>query len=68
MREPIPDQIAPEFLQIFLQTYAQGQSLYLSLREAREQLEEAWREKYPGVEWLPVLTQIQPRPVPDGLI
>ncbi|MGB7445270.1 MAG: CHAT domain-containing protein [Coleofasciculaceae cyanobacterium] len=62
MREPVPDVVAQEFLRYFLRAFCQGQSLYLAVREAREQLQ--WlEEKYPCATWLPVIYQ-NPTQVP----
>ncbi|MEC4982751.1 MAG: CHAT domain-containing protein [Oscillatoria sp. PMC 1068.18] len=56
MREPVPDLVAQEFLKYFLTTFAQGKSLYLAVREAREQLQ-ALENCYPCATWLPVIYQ-----------
>ncbi|MCD8485315.1 MAG: CHASE2 domain-containing protein [Desertifilum sp.] len=56
MRELVPDQMAQEFLKHFLQSFANGQSLYLSVREARERLE-AFSDRYPFASWLPAIYQ-----------
>lgn len=56
MREPVPDVVAQEFLRHFLASFSGGQSLYASVREAREKLE-ALENKYPCASWLPVLCQ-----------
>jgi hypothetical protein len=56
MREPVPDEVAHEFLQNFLTAFAGGQSLYASVREARLRLGHL-KGKYPGVIWLPVICQ-----------
>jgi CHASE2 domain-containing sensor protein len=58
MREPVPDIIAQEFLQHFLQAYAGGNSLYLATRNARERLQ-GWEHKYPCASWLPIIYQNQ---------
>ncbi|MBE9114680.1 CHAT domain-containing protein [Lusitaniella coriacea LEGE 07157] len=56
MREPIPDVVAQEFLKYFLTAFCRGTSLYLAVREAREQLQSL--ENYcPGATWLPVICQ-----------
>lgn len=57
MREPIPDKVAQDFLKHFLKAYSRGRSLYASMRQARQKLEENWKEKYPGASWLPVICQ-----------
>lgn len=56
MREPVPDRVAQEFLKSFLQAFAGGKSLYLSVREARERLQ-GWEGEYPAASWLPVIYQ-----------
>lgn len=38
MREPVPDRVAQIFLQYFLASFSQGETLYLSVRNARERL------------------------------
>ncbi|WP_293341864.1 pentapeptide repeat-containing protein [Microcoleus sp. CAWBG58] len=59
MREPVPDAIAQEFLKVFLQAFAGGNSFYTSVRKARERLKKSWDEKIPGASWLPVICQNQ---------
>ncbi|PSP01845.1 MAG: hypothetical protein BRC51_12680, partial [Cyanobacteria bacterium SW_12_48_29] len=62
MREPVPDQVAQEFLKYFLSTFADGKSLYLAVREARGRLE-GMEKKFPCATWLPVIYQ-NPAEVP----
>ena len=62
MREPVPDIVAQEFLRHFLAAFSGGQSLYASVREARERLERL-DDKYPCATWLPVICQ-NPAEVP----
>lgn len=62
MREPVPDQVAQEFLKHFLETFARGESLYLAVREARERLQ-GLENKFPCATWLPVIYQ-NPAEVP----
>jgi hypothetical protein len=58
MREPVPDQVAQDFLKYFLKAFSEGQSLYLSVRTARERLyDEGLEREIPGVTWLPVIFQ-----------
>lgn len=38
MREPVPDRVAQMFLQYFLASFSQGESMYLAVRNARERL------------------------------
>jgi len=56
MREPVPDQVAQEFLKYFLKAFARGESLYLAVREARERLQ-GIEDKFPCATWLPVICQ-----------
>lgn len=57
MRESVPDPVAQDFLKHFLKAYSRGRSLYASVRQARQRLEENWNEIYPGASWLPVICQ-----------
>ncbi len=56
MREPVPDQVAQEFLKYFLDSYAGGESLYQSVRQARERLQ-GLEHRFPCATWLPVICQ-----------
>ncbi|GFE69291.1 CHASE2 domain-containing protein [Chroococcus sp. FPU101] len=56
MREPVPDQVAQTFLKYFLMAFSQGESFYLSVRQAREQLQ-GLEHHYPCATWLPVIYQ-----------
>ncbi|MGJ3245285.1 MAG: CHASE2 domain-containing protein [Elainellaceae cyanobacterium] len=56
MREPVPDQVAQQFLRYFLASFSSGQSLYCSVREARERLQ-GMEDTYPCATWLPVIFQ-----------
>ena len=56
MREPIPDNVAHEFLKSFLEAFARGESFYLAVREAREKLQ-GLEDRYPCATWLPVICQ-----------
>lgn len=56
MREPIPDVVAEEFLRNFLTAFSSGQSLYASVRTARERLQRL-ENKFPCATWLPVIFQ-----------
>lgn len=56
MREPVPDRVAQQFLKYFLNEYASGESLYLSVRRARERLQ-GLEEEFPCASWLPVIFQ-----------
>jgi branched-chain amino acid transport system substrate-binding protein len=56
MREPVPDEVAREFLKYFLEDFSQGHPLYSAVRNARQQLQ--WMElKFPCATWLPVICQ-----------
>jgi CHASE2 domain-containing sensor protein len=56
MREPVPDLVAQHFLTGFLTLYAQGNSFYRSVREAREKLQ-GLEDKFPCATWLPTIYQ-----------
>ncbi len=56
MRESVPDLVAQTFLKYFLTTLAQGESFYLSVRRAREQLQ-GMEDSFPCATWLPVIYQ-----------
>jgi uncharacterized protein YjbI with pentapeptide repeats len=56
MREPVPDKVAQEFLKSFLNAFANGQTLYQSVREAREKLQ-GLENDFPCATWLPVIFQ-----------
>ncbi len=56
MREPVPDQVAQEFLKHLLTALAGGKSFYLSVREAREKLQ-GLEDQYPCASWLPTICQ-----------
>lgn len=62
MREPVADVVAQEFFRHFLWAFSGGQSLYASVREARERLEKLEGE-YPCATWFPVICQ-NPAEVP----
>ena len=62
MRQPVPDEVAQVFLKNFLQAFANGESLYNSVREARQKLE-GLEDRYPCASWLPVICQ-NPAEVP----
>jgi hypothetical protein len=56
MREPVPDNIAQAFLKYFLNAFASGKSLYLSVKEARQKLQ--YLDAHPpSISWLPVICQ-----------
>jgi branched-chain amino acid transport system substrate-binding protein len=56
MRQPVPDQIACQFLLDFLDEFSQGKPLCLAVREARDRLE-AFQNRFPGASWLPTVCQ-----------
>lgn len=56
MREPVPDRVAQAFLRYFFKHFSSGESLHLSVRKAREQLQGLEKE-FPCASWLPVLCQ-----------
>ncbi|HIK16789.1 MAG TPA: CHASE2 domain-containing protein [Leptolyngbyaceae cyanobacterium M33_DOE_097] len=56
MREPVPDPVAHTFLKYFLVAFMRGDSLYTSVREARERLQ-SLETQYPCATWLPVICQ-----------
>ena len=56
MRQPVPDQIACQFLLYFLGEFSQGKPLCLAVREARDRLE-AFQNRFPGASWLPTVCQ-----------
>ncbi len=56
MREPVPDKVAHQFLKHFLSALSSGQSLYQSVREAREKLY-GLTELGICAPWLPVIVQ-----------
>lgn len=56
MREAVPDVVAQAFLQHFVEAFAAGQSLYTSVRTARENLR-SFEGDYPCASWMPVICQ-----------
>jgi CHASE2 domain-containing sensor protein len=62
MREPVPDRVAQEFLKSFLSAFAQGEPLYLAVRQARERLQ-GLEDQFPCATWLPMICQ-NPAEVP----
>jgi CHASE2 domain-containing sensor protein len=56
MRQPIPDQIAQEFLKYWLNAFAGGETLYTAVRQARERLQ-GWEHRFPCASLLPVIYQ-----------
>ncbi|MBD2606491.1 CHAT domain-containing protein [Scytonema hofmannii FACHB-248] len=58
MREPVPDKVAQEFLKYFLQEFTGGKSLYISVKNARLELQQLESE-FPCASWLPIIIQNQ---------
>ena len=56
MRLPVPDRVAQEFLKRFLDTFAAGESLHTSVRQARESLQ-GLEGEFPAASWLPIVFQ-----------
>ena len=56
MREPVPDRVAQVFLENFLAAFSSGKSLYVSVRQSREQLQ-GLEDRYPYATWFPVICQ-----------
>ncbi len=54
MREPIPDEVAVEFLQYFFGEFTNNKSLFASIHAAKKRLE-PFQSRYPGAVWLPAL-------------
>ncbi len=57
MREPVPDTVAQHFLEYFLTAFSNGETFYLSVKQARERLQEELESEYPCASWLPVIFQ-----------
>jgi uncharacterized protein YjbI with pentapeptide repeats len=58
MRELVPDIVAQEFFNNFIKNFAIGESLYVSMRQARQFLQD--KDFYfPCASWLPVISQNQ---------
>jgi ABC-type phosphate transport system substrate-binding protein len=62
MREPVPDEVAIEFIKYFFKELTQRKSLFLSVLKAKKRLEH-FNFKYPGANWLPTLC-LKPSIVP----
>ncbi|MBE9068652.1 CHASE2 domain-containing protein [Leptolyngbya cf. ectocarpi LEGE 11479] len=56
MREPVPDQVAQQFLTNFLRAFSRGNPFPLAVKEARERLY-GLENKFPCASWLPVICQ-----------
>lgn len=58
MREPVPNQVAQQFLEYFLLEYAyKNKPLIVAVREARLRIAEEWEKTLPCIDWLPVICQ-----------
>ena len=69
-REVVPDKLAQKFLQYFLSSFSKGESLFSSVRQARDKLKELANDKdiekqLPGVSWLPIICQNTTSPTPS---
>ena len=67
MREIIPDEVAQDFLRYFFRAFVKGKgnrSLHDAVRQARNQLDERWRDTYPNIGWLPAISQQHPQAKP----
>lgn len=62
MRHPIPDKLAPHFLDYFLESYTQGASLLKAIAQTRLYLSQLETE-FPCASWLPVVVE-NPAEVP----
>lgn len=56
MREPVPDEVAKDFLKEFLRLFSRGEKFHLAVRQAQEKLEDM-ENLYPYASWLPVICQ-----------
>ena len=56
MREPIPDQVAQQFLTRFLDFFARGNPFHISVRAARTSLQ-SLEDEFPCATWLPIIFQ-----------
>jgi WD40 repeat protein len=61
MREAVQDQVAQEFMKLMLKAFANGKSVDLATREAREKLQ-AIEKVVPAASWLPVMCHPRPHP------
>lgn len=65
MKEPVPDQVAHQFLDYFLASMTRGNTFYTAFCHARQQLS-SLEDQYPYASWLPVLFQttvLLPQPI-----
>jgi hypothetical protein len=61
MREAVQDQVAQEFMKLMLKGFANGKSVNVATREARERLQ-AIEKVVPAASWLPVICHPRNRP------
>ncbi|NER20846.1 MAG: CHAT domain-containing protein [Symploca sp. SIO1C2] len=59
MREPVPDEVAKDFLEKFLKEFSYNSSLFESVRRGREYLKSKWdvQDEFPGASWLPTIVR-----------
>jgi uncharacterized membrane protein YuzA (DUF378 family) len=59
MREPVPDDVAKDFLEQFLKEFSYNSSLFESVRRARDYLRQKWdiQSGFPGASWLPTIVR-----------
>lgn len=56
MREPVPDEVARQFVHYLLAAFAAGCPIHLAVREARQRLT-GLENEIPGASWLPIIWQ-----------
>jgi ABC-type phosphate transport system substrate-binding protein len=54
MQEPVPDEVAIEFIKHFFTAFIDRHSLFSAVHQARKKLE-GFNSRYPGAVWLPTL-------------
>lgn len=66
MKEPVPNQLAVDFLAYFLNSFSRNEPLFTSVHKARNHLRETYNiaEKYPGGHWLPIIVPNPAVPLP----
>ncbi|GJD19181.1 hypothetical protein RIVM261_041370 [Rivularia sp. IAM M-261] len=69
-REVVPDVIAQKFIEHFLSSFAEGKSLFASVKEARDKLyelaeRESLEKQLSGITWLPIICQTTNEPPPS---
>ena len=68
-REPVPDRTAIRFIEYFLNSYAEGKSLFSSVQKARFKLleltpKDGSEKQIPGLNWLPIICKNTSDPPP----